>query len=739
MTRGGIFLAIVAWLAAFALTGEARAASPSGRPSASQPMLFTADEVQYDQQLGLTVAKGNVEISSGSQILLADTVTYNQRTDTVTATGHVSLLQPTGDIVFADFMELHDNLRDGFIKDIRILLSDSSRMAGNTARRTDGTRTEVRRGVYSPCELCQDDPTRPPLWQIKAERIVDDKSTETLEFHDAFMEFGGIPVFYTPYISTPDPEVKRASGFLPPSFGSGHDLGYNVTIPYFWAISPDKDLTLRPLFTTEAGEMLDAEYREAFTNGRLDYDGSIAYGSRAESGPPDNPTSDLKTVRGHLSGSSIFDLNDDWRAGLDVERQSDPTYLLRFHLPQPSDFLTTHAYAEDFGTNSYGNISAYSFQTLSTLSGDGSQPIVAPVANYDWTGDPDKIGGNLSVNGNLLNLERRTGPEMRRLSAGTSWRLPFNGPLGDRLAFSVSTRFDGYQSDNFQYGTGNAGNQSAASGRAFPQAALTWRYPWVRHAPGANELIEPMAAFVAAPNGGNPARIPDEDSSSFEFDETDLFRPNRLPGYDVVDSGQRVDYGLHTGIYNDTYGSSDMLVGQSYRMEKSSPFQVGSGLEDKLSDVVGRLSLSPSDTFDLFYRMRLDHEDLAMRRQEAGLNAGPSNLRLGVSFISATSIPGVTALQTGNQIGLNLSAALTRYWSLRLNDTRSLSIGGATVNSGATLTYQDDCFAIETSVQQSGIQVGDVTPGVSVMVTFVFKNLGQFDVHALTLGGSPSQ
>jgi LPS-assembly protein len=248
-----------------------------------------------------------------------------------------------------------------------------------------------------------------------------------------------------------------------------------------------------------------------------------------------------------------------------------------------------------------------------------------------------------------------------------------------------------------------------------------------------------MAAFVAAPNGGNPARIPDEDSSSFEFDETDLFRPNRLPGYDVVDSGQRVDYGLHTGIYNDTYGSSDMLVGQSYRMEKSSPFQVGSGLEDKLSDVVGRLSLSPSDTFDLFYRMRLDHEDLAMRRQEAGLNAGPSNLRLGVSFISATSIPGVTALQTGNQIGLNLSAALTRYWSLRLNDTRSLSIGGATVNSGATLTYQDDCFAIETSVQQSGIQVGDVTPGVSVMVTFVFKNLGQFDVHALTLGGSPSQ
>ena len=121
----------------------------SGIPQSdrSAPILFQADEVQYDDQLGLTIAKGHVEISQGSQVLLADTVSYNQRTDTITASGHVSLLQPTGDVAFADFMELRDNFRDGFIKDVRMLLSDRSRMAGNTARRVGGTRTEVRRGV----------------------------------------------------------------------------------------------------------------------------------------------------------------------------------------------------------------------------------------------------------------------------------------------------------------------------------------------------------------------------------------------------------------------------------------------------------------------------------------------------------------------------------------------------------------------------------------------------------------
>jgi len=737
MTRGGICLALAAGLAVLALAGEVRAAGNEARPTTSQPLLFTADEVQYDQDLGLTVAKGNVEISEGDQILLADTVTYNQRTDTVTATGHVSLMQPTGDIAFADFMELHDNLRDGFIKDIRILLSDRSRMAGNTARRSDGgTRTELRHGVYSPCQLCQDDPSHPPVWQIKADRIVDDKNKEVVEYYGATMEIDGIPVFYTPYLSHPDPSVKRASGFLPPSIGTGNNLGYHVTIPYFWAISGDRDLTLRPLFTTKAGDVLDGDYRQAFDNGRLDYDGSIGVGSREDSGPPNNPNHDEQSVRYHLMGTSVFDLNPNWRAGLDVQRESDMTYMLQYHFPQPSDFLTSHAYAEDFGPRSYGNISAYAFQTLNPLSGDGTQPIVAPVANYDWVSEPDRIGGRLSLNGDLLNLERRNGPEMRRVSGGTQWRLPFNGPIGDRFVFMIGTRLDAYQSDNVQVGDSSSSNQSVASGRVFPQGALQWRYPWVRHDPGMSEVIEPMAAFVAAPNGGNPAQIPNEDSQGYEFDETSLFRPNRLPGYDVVDSGQRVDYGLHTGLYNDTYGSSNILVGQSYRLEKSTPFQIGSGLETQVSDVVGRLVVSPADVFDLFYRLRLDHSDLAMRRQEAGFKGGPSSLKFGASLISVSSIPGLTPLQTGTQVSANLEAALNRYWSLKLNDTRSISSGGATIYSGVSLVYQDDCFAVKTTVQQSGIRIGNVTPGVDVLLTFVFKNLGEVDEQVLSAGGT---
>ncbi len=396
------------------------------------PVLFSADEVQYDQDLGLTVARGHVELDQADNILLADAVTYNQRSDTVTASGHVALLQPTGDIMFADFAELHDEMRDGFIKDIRILLSDRSRLAGNTARRVAGVRTTIRRAVYSPCELCQDDPTRPPVWQIKAEEVVHDKELQLVEYHDAIMEIDGVPVFYAPYFSHPDPSVKRASGFLPPTMGYGTTLGAHVTLPYYWDIAPDKDATFRPLITTSAGVVLGGEYRERFSNGVMVNDGSIEAGGGSESANAGNVGPATGQVRWHLFGNGDWDLNDQSRTGYQVQRESDQTYMLRYHFPTPWNYLTTHLYGENFGPNSYGNISGLTYQSLSPLYGNSLEPIAAPDALYTWTGEPDALGGRWNLTGSALNLihhhRARGAPRLDRGRVGAAVRRPLRRP-----------------------------------------------------------------------------------------------------------------------------------------------------------------------------------------------------------------------------------------------------------------------------------------------------------------------
>jgi LPS-assembly protein len=726
--RRGTALCIAALLAVAPLR-EAAAAGGAPQP----PVLFRADEVQYDQDLGLVVLKGNVELDQQEQVLLADTVTYNERTDTANASGHVSLLQPTGEVIFADFLELHDHMRDGFVQNIRMLLSDRSRLAGNTARRVEGNRTEIRRGVYSACEPCEKDPTRAPIWQIKGETVIHDKELQLVEYRDAVMEIDGFPVFWTPYLSHPDPSVKRRSGFLFPSFGSSPSLGFHTGIPYYWVISQDKDATITPMITTGGGEFLGGQYRERFANGYVHTDASITVDSQRFTAIDTTP---VNGPRWHIASEGEIDLNQEWRLRENIMRASDPTYLLRYRLPSPYNFLTTHVYAEDFGRSSYANISGWSFQSLQTGVGDSTQPIVLPVADYQWTSQPSPIGGRFSAEGNLMDLYRIQGIATRRGSLGGEWRVPLQGAIGDQYALTVGLRGDGYQSDNLPIAaTNGATTQSAFASRAFPQVALTWHYPWVRQTERYSQLIEPIAMVAAAPVGGNPSTIPNEDSQGFELDETSLFLRNRFQGFDRVDGGQRVDYGLRAGIYGASGGSTRLLVGQSYALQTNNTFVAGSGLNHHLSDVVGRVTVSPFPALDFTYRFRLEHDDLAMRRQEVAAVLGPAALRLSLSYIQIEATPNAPNLAKTKEVSAVLQTKLTRYWSVQLQGVRVFAsaapttIGQAvgtteTLYSGAAVTYRDECVAFVGSIQQSGIRSGDVLPGTSVLFTIVFKNIG---------------
>ena len=241
-------------------------------------------------------------------------------------------------------------------------------------------------------------------------------------------------------------------------------------------------------------------------------------------------------------------------------------------------------------------------------------------------------------------------------------------------------------------------------------------------------MIEPIASVIAAPVGGNPSTIPNEDSQSFEFDETDLFRPDRFPGLDRVDGGQRVDYGLHTGIYNPTAGSTQVLVGQSYRLQQDTDFPIGTGLDHRSSDIVGRLLVSPGRYVDLFYRARIDGEDYAMRRQEIGLSAGPANLHGTLSYIATSAVPELPSVLPARQVSGGLLTNLTPNWSATLTDTQNLNSGTTSVNSSFSVSYRDDCLAVVASITRNAIELADVKPGTSFTLTFVFKNLGDVTV-----------
>lgn len=734
------------------------------------PITFQADEVQYDDQLALTIAKGHVELAQGTQILLADVITYNQRTDTVTASGHASLMMPDGTVMFSEYIELRNGMNDAFADNVRMLMADRSRLAANAARRTNGNRLDMRRAVYSACDPCKDDPSAPPVWQLKTREMTDDKELKRLEFRDATMEIDGWPVFYTPYMSVPDPSVKRQSGFLMPTFGGSSTIGFHVATPYYLVLGPDADLTLTPRFTTQAGQVLAADYRQRFANGTFEGLGSINYSNVGN----ENDANVKNAVRWHVNASGEYDIDDTYRTGFQLQRVSDQTYLQRFSFALPPlNTEITRAYLEGFPTDGSLDVNTYLFQPLTPGLGNSTQPIVLPVMNRNWVFQPDSIGGTLKVNTNLLDIVREVGTDTRRLSLGVEWNRTFYDGIGGEYKLQANVRGDGYWVNNLS----NLSNpdlpsvyfpqngQPAAvhvpynftTARAFPQLGLTWNYPVVHRGTDFTYLVQPTVATFIGPSGGNRFIIPNEDSLGYEFRDSDLFRPDRMQGYDLLDTGQRVDYGLNLGAYAANGGSYRFLIGQSYRAETNNFVPPGSGIDTRLSDIVGRMSLAPSSYLDFVYHFRLDKSSLSNRLQEVTATAGTNVVKFSTGYLlipaeqanDVISVPGsgqTILFGKREQLNFTTTLKLSQYWSLTGTETLNLTnsnniVNGASqpqsssksLNASLSALYQDECMGFIATVSQSGIRNGDVTPGYSVLVSVVFKNIGEIGGSILSV------
>lgn len=722
MARGcrrswALVAAAMLWLGA--TVASALAAAPKADTQA--PFLLKADELTFDENLGLVVARGNVEIAQGPRVLLADTVTYNQKTDIMTATGHVSLMEETGEVIFAEHAEFSDDLKNGVVDSIRMLLADNSRLAANGGRRIGGVTTELSKAVYSPCDLCAKDPSRAPLWQIKAVRVTHDSISKDVEYRDASMEIFGVPVAYLPYFSHPDPTVKRRSGFLAPSYGSSSDLGTFIRVPYYWAIAQDKDATFSPMYTTDQGLVLAGEYRQRLTNGEFEFSGSYTE-------PTDPPPG--AEQRGHIRGRGRFDIDDTWRAGFDVMRSSDDTYLRRYRFPSgyspygtADKSLTSTAFVEGFQRRNYARATAYSYQGLRASDDPGRTPLILPLAEYSFRGEPDRYGGRFNIDSSLLSLTRDEGTDSRRISAKTSWNLPYISSAGDIYNLTASVQTDLYNVDAVETSTGTT---DGFTGRVFPQLQFNWRYPFVKHQGTTTQLIEPLAGFVVAPRGGNPDKIPNEDSIDVEFDDLSLFRDNRFAGYDRVEGGQRVVYGLRGGIYGAGGGSTTAFLGQSYRLNDDSPFAPGTGLNDQLSDVVGRLSISPNNMLDFLYRFRFDAENLKSRRNELTVGVGPPRLRLNLTYLFFDEEASTSEFGDRQEVSGSVTAGLTRYWSAFASARRDLAEkDGGFISAAGGLQYSDECLIFRASLARNFTRDRDLTPSTTLLFQLVFKNLGE--------------
>ena len=724
MPRGALLALLVALILASGGTQAQTLSHEFDSEGAAKNVVMSAESLTYDEALGLVTAAGNVEISQGQRLLIADAVSYNEFHDVMTASGNVALMEPNGEVLFADYLELSDEMREGVMRDIRILLSAETRIAANSARRTNGSRTEMNKAVFSPCKLCPVHPDEPPLWQIKAIKIVHDQQKQDVAYYDAWLEMFGIPLVYTPYFEHPDPTVKRRSGFLTPTYGSSSNLGIHLTTPYYWNISPHQDATLKPKFTSDEGVIWGSEYRERTQTGGYSLDGSLAYGDERDD---NGDKTGSQALRGHLFSNGRFQVDPIWNYGYQFEQASDDTYLSFYRL-NSKDTLTTRPYIEGINGRNYASGNAYFFQGLEAEDNQNQIPFVLPLVDFNHVGMPDTIGGFTTMDANLMALHRIDGADSRRLSIEGGWHLPHIGRSGSIYRLSATMRGDIYHVNNVDSaGTTRKTRARGLTGRLRPELTGEWRLPLMSRTGGIRKLIEPIVQGIISPYGGNPGEIPNEDSQDLEFDDTNLFSNNRFTGFDRVESGPRVNYGLRFGFFGLGGGRTQGMVGQSARLRADDTFNKGSGLEENFSDFVGRIRIAPAPIFDFAYRFRLTHQNFTARRNEIELASGPKAVRINIGYAlleEQISEGDTTAFANREEVVAASDVRLTRFWRINAGTRRDLTGSGGTINWYSGATYEDECFLFATSINKNFTRDRDVQPETNFLFTIRLKHLG---------------
>jgi len=705
------------WLIAITFAVVASDAGAQAPQSLDLPVLMQADELSYDKDLGLVVAKGNVEIMQGERILLADAVSYNLKTDTVTATGNISLLDPEGDVVFADYVELSDELKNGVIENLRIRLSDDSRIAANFGRRTNGVRTTMNKVVYSPCKPCEDDPEAAPLWQVKAEKVVHDKEKREVVYNHARLEMWGVPVAYTPYLSHPDPTVRRKTGFLSPAFGSNGNVGVFVETPFFFAIDRDKDATLRPIYTKDEGIIYSGEYRQRFDNGEFNISGSLVEADR-ESGESGNLNNNEDEIRGHVFADGRLDIDETYRAGFDINRSTDRTYLRRFPFFGDSEnVLTSRVFLEGFRRRNYLAINAYDYQDLRLGLRPDTKRIL-PNANFHGNTEADRFGGRWNIDGDFRSLYVDDAPQSQRASAKAGYRIPFVTPIGLLATVSANVRGDVYYVDY------NDQRDNSTEARFVPDASVDLRYPVSRGFGDFVQVIEPVAGFVLKPNGLNDDDIPNDDSTVIEEDYTNLTSVDRAPGLDRVESGKRAYYGLNLGMYDPWGGNISAFIGQSYRFDDDDELEREADLNQKFSNFVGAVELAPLKYVDILYRFQLDEKTFDPNVNEVGFRVGPDALNVSGDYIYLKNEPTDDVTRDREEITTRLDSKIDETWRTSLYGQRDLN-RERWIKTGVSVIYEDECFVFEGKYDRDYNSTADVDANNTFFFRLTFKTLGE--------------
>ena len=543
---------------------------------------------------------------SEGNIVTTEMFQYIAKEDLFSSIGKIKIIDANNNKYF--FKELHvDTKKKEMIgSDVSVLLDQENfgvseksdpRFVANDIFISEN-QSNLSKGIFT---VCKKKDGKCPPWSLKAKKIKHDKAKKTIYYEHATLRVYNVPIFYFPKFFHPDPTVKRQSGFLVPFFTNSTSVGTGFALPYYWAISDDKDLTFTAKTYAKENILLLNEYRQAFRNGFLTLDTSYTEGYKN--------TSSTKTEgsRNHIFAMMDFNFNEDEtyenKLSLKIQKTSNDTYF-RIHdinssLVKSENTDLTNEIAYNFSKdNSYLNITGTVHENLREKT-NSRYEFILPNVLYGKTFFTKRFG-SIDFKSNLYYKNYEVNKHESMFANDLIWNpstyITKNGFVNSIKAMLNNTNYDAKRAS--KYKTDNPVHE--ISGVMSYKTSL----PMKKESSNFSNIFSPNIMFRYA-----PGHMRNLSSESLTLKYANLFDTNKTS---VIEDGLSAILGFDFKTHKKENDGSEIeklsiSMGQVFNKEKNNDIPSRSSLDQKMSDVVGEINYNFSNIGNIGYKFSLDH------------------------------------------------------------------------------------------------------------------------------------
>jgi LPS-assembly protein len=593
-------------------TGTARPASPAKPEPAlgDTPIEYEADGLEATRD-GEMLLKGDVLIRQGERTLKTRNARYDSQAQSFDVDDEVEYTDPN--LKVSGTSAHVDQAGGATFEGAQFELKDrNARGAADRIQVTRDNQLKLNGVRYTTCPVGEED------WLIRASDI-DIRQRAGIGFgRGVRLDFKGVPILYTPFISFPVGN-QRKSGFLFPTIGTSSRSGSSLSVPWYWNIAPEYDATFTPTYFSKRGGKLDSEFRYLTGFGRGAFD--------AEYLPDDREFGDS---RSYLHFADRSDFTDTLRLDLDAANVGDSAWFEDFGLgPEGTSisYLNRSANLTYLTQHWLAVLRAQNFQTIDDI---GIPPELRPHTLLPQlalhAAFPDQIGKlelglDLELGNFAHNYEDRVATGWRT-DIAPEIRLPLRG-AGVYLEPAASWRYTSYRLDD----NGLALADDSPS-RTAPIVSVDGGLIFERPQGSRQQrlmTLEPRFMYLYVPFR-NQNDLPVFDTAAADLNLVQLFRTNRYVGADRLSDANQISVGFTSRLLDADTGKQFIsgTIGQAYYFDEPRVALPGEVLDDpEFSDIIAELDVTAYGDWNVSMGVQWDPGETRSEKGDVRLQYKP--------------------------------------------------------------------------------------------------------------------